>query len=96
MGGTVPFGYRSESRELFIQGDEAVIIKSLFQLYIQHRNVRLVKHHADRLGYQSRKRVHRSGKISGGQCFSRGHIYAILSNPIYRAQIQNKDNTYPG
>jgi len=96
MGGTVPLGYRIENRKLLIQDDEVVIIESLFQLYIQHHNVRLVKLHADQLGYQTRKRVHRSGKVSGGHSFSRGHIYAILSNPIYQGKIQHKDKIYPG
>ncbi|MBZ0216107.1 MAG: recombinase family protein [Fimbriimonadaceae bacterium] len=96
MGGTVPFGYYNENRKLFMRNDEATIIKSLFQLYIRHRNVRLVKHHADQLGYQTRKRVHKSGKTSGGRFFSRGHIYTILSNPIYRGKIRHKDTIYPG
>ena len=96
MGGTIPLGYRSESRKLLIQDDEAEIIKGLFQLYVRLRNVRLVKHQADQLGYQTRKRVHRSGKTSGGHAYSRGHIYAILFNPIYQGKIQYKDKIYPG
>ena len=96
MGGSVPFGYRNKDRKLLIMEEEAAIVRTLFELYIQHHNVRLVKRHADHMGYKTRKRVHRSGKINGGQCISRGHIYAILSNPIYRGYIKHKDKTYPG
>ncbi|MBZ0214985.1 MAG: recombinase family protein, partial [Fimbriimonadaceae bacterium] len=96
MGGTVPYGYDNKNKKLFVRDDEAKIVKSLFQLYLQHRNVRLVKHYADLLGYRTRKRVHKSGKTSGGQSFSRGHIYAILSNPIYQGKIRHKDKVYPG
>ncbi|MEP1206466.1 MAG: recombinase family protein [Rhizobiaceae bacterium] len=96
MGGRVPLGYRSEDKKLLIQDDEAQTIKGLFKLYVEHRNVRLVKQRADLMGYKTRRKIDRSGTAKGGQPLSRGHIYAILSNPVYRGKIQQKDQIHPG
>jgi hypothetical protein len=36
------------------------------------------------------------GTERGGKPFSRGHLYTLLSNPIYTAQIAHKGQLYPG
>lgn len=38
----------------------------------------------------------RSGKPRGGQSFSRGALYLILQNQVYRGQIPHRDAYYPG
>lgn len=96
MGGTVPFGYRNQDRQIFIRDDEATTIRKLFVLYLQYKNVRRVKREADRLELNTRIRMNKSGKITGGKSFYRGHIYAILNNPLYIGRIQHKDNIYKG
>src|SRR5207302_3755078 len=37
-----------------------------------------------------------SGTERGGRSFSRGHIYHLLSNPIYIGEIAHKGQLYPG
>lgn len=96
MGGTCPFGYRNKDRKIYIVNDEAEAIRTLYNLYIELKNVRLVKAEADKLGLVSRYRTHKSGKQSGGKPFTRSNIYRILSNPIYIGQIQHKDKVYDG
>jgi site-specific DNA recombinase len=32
----------------------------------------------------------------GGHAFSRGHLYRILSNPLYAGEIDHKGQRYPG
>ena len=96
MGGTCPFGYRHEDRKLYIQEDEASIIKAIFNLYRERQNVRLVKVEADQRGYKTRLKKRKSGEVTGGKHFSRGHIYRILTNLIYIGKIQHKENIYEG
>ena len=85
MGGTCPIGYRHKDRKLYIREDEAAIVRTLFQLYLDHRNVTKVKAEADKLGFLSRQRTQRCGKSAGGKPLSRGLIYRILQNPyLYR------------
>lgn len=37
-----------------------------------------------------------SGSRSGGTPFSRGHVYQILTNPLYAGRIRHRDKVYPG
>lgn len=96
MGGTCPFGYGHKDRKLYIEDNEAKTIRSIFNLYIKLRNVRLVKSEIDQRAYKTRLRTQKSGKVVGGKPFSRGHIYRILTNPIYIGNIQHKENVYMG
>jgi hypothetical protein len=58
--------------------------------------VRRVKEEADRLGLRTKCSITANGTERGGKPFSRGHIYTVLSNPIYTGQIAHKDQLYPG
>jgi len=44
----------------------------------------------------SKIRVSRKGIRSGGQSFSRGALYELLSNPIYIGEIRHKQERHPG
>lgn len=75
---------------------DAQIIRTIYDLYDQHRNVRTVKGEADNLGLKTAIRTLSSGRLKGGTPFSFGHIYHILSNLIYAGRIRHKANVYPG
>ena len=96
MGGRVPFGYRNENRQLFIEPEEAKTLRLMFDLYLTLRNVRLVREELDRRNIFSRKYTNKSGDSAGGIPFTRGNIASILSNPVYRGKIKHKDKVYPG
>jgi site-specific DNA recombinase len=44
----------------------------------------------------SKIRVSRKGNRSGGQSFSRGALYELLSNPIYIGEIRHKQERHLG
>jgi site-specific DNA recombinase len=50
----------------------------------------------DRLRLTTGDYVAKTGRVSGGVPFSRGHLYRILSNPIYAGDIEHKGVHYPG
>ena len=54
------------------------------------------KSEVDRLGLRTKRIRTANGAERGGTSFSRGHIYRLLSNPIYIGQIAHKDQLYPG
>src|SRR4051812_17317377 len=58
--------------------------------------VRRVKEEADRLGLRTKCSTTTNGTERGGKPFSRGHLYALLSNPIYTGQIAHRGELYPG
>ncbi|MGA9253225.1 MAG: recombinase family protein, partial [Roseobacter sp.] len=96
MGGNVPLGYEADGRTLKINEEEAATIRTLYELYLEHGLIRVVKERAEGLGLRSRRRVRRAGRVSGGTPFDRGHIHHLLSNPIYAGRIRHKGQVYEG
>jgi site-specific DNA recombinase len=95
MGGNVPLGYDASERTLAINPTEAETVRRIFALYHDLGCVRRVKQEADRLELRT-KRSTTSGIERGVKPFSRGHIYGLLSNPIYTGRIAHKGELYPG
>ena len=96
MGGRVPLGYEADGRSLTINEPEADTVRQLFRLYLELGSVRAVAEEARRRGLTSKRPVVESGRRMGGLSFSRGHLYKILSNPLYRGEIAHKGRRYDG
>jgi hypothetical protein len=58
--------------------------------------VRRVKEEADRLGLRTKCSTTAKGTERGGKPFSRGHLYTMLSNPIYTGRIAHRGELHPG
>ncbi len=96
MGGNVPLGYEPDGRTLKISEPTAETILTIYDLYHHHGNIRLTKDRVDKLGLRTAVRTLSSGRIKGGAQFSFGHIYHILTNPIYAGRIRHHAEVYPG
>jgi site-specific DNA recombinase len=96
MGGVVPLGYRVEDRALHIVEDHAEIVRSLFRRYLETESVVRLQQQLDADGVRVPVRIDGSRRSTGGGLFSRGHIYKILSNPIYVGRIAHKGQVHEG
>ncbi len=96
MGGFVPTGYEPKDRSLVIIEAEADTVRTIFKLYLNLKNVRLVEAEAIRLNLMTKAYVSATGRKTGGRPFSRGHIYRVLSNPLYIGEVDHKGTRYPG
>ena len=96
MGGAVPLGYDAVNRKLRINAEEAKTVRLLFELYLKLGSVRQLQEECQRLGLRTKLRTMLDGRRSGGTAFSRGHLYLILSNPIYIGRIPHKGRSYEG
>ncbi len=96
MGGPVHLGYDVKDRKLVATRIEADAVDRIFRLYVELGTVRRLQDELDRLGIVTKRRVHKSGKRTGGKPFSRGNLYQLLANPIYIGRIPHKGETYPG
>jgi hypothetical protein len=92
----VPLGYDSIDKKLVVNGAEAEIVQTLFGLYLQYASVRRVKEEADRMGLRTKMRKPNNSVRGGGERFTRGHIYKLLSNPIYVGEIAHKGERFSG
>ncbi|WP_372929252.1 recombinase family protein [Methyloceanibacter sp.] len=96
MGGLPPLGYDVRDRKLVINKDEAQTVLHIFKRYIDLRSVRALKAELDSAGICSKHRTCKDGTVYGGRKLSRGALYLMLQNRIYRGQITHKGNAYPG
>jgi DNA invertase Pin-like site-specific DNA recombinase len=96
MGGVIPLGYRAENRALHVVEDQAEIVRSLFQRYLEALSVVRLKQRLDAEGFRLPVRLAGAGRSTGGSPLSRGHIYKILSNPIYIGRIGHKGQVHEG
>jgi len=96
MGGAVPLGYRVENRALHLVEHEAEFIRSLFRRYLEIGSVVRLKTVLDEEVVTSPVRISRAGRRTGGVPMSRGHLYWILSNPIYIGRLRHKGQIHTG
>ena len=96
MGGIAPLGYEVTDRKLTVFPEEAATVRLIFRRYLELGSVRLLKQELEQTGIRSKQRVRRDGSRTGGQPFSRGALYALLSNPIYIGEIAHKEARYAG
>ena len=96
MGGTPPLGYEPDGRTLAIVDEHATLVRDIYRRYLETGNVRLVADQLDRETILSPIRARKSGTTFGGCRFTRGQIYAILSNPIYIGEIRHRGKRYTG
>jgi DNA invertase Pin-like site-specific DNA recombinase len=96
MGGFVPVGYVKRDRSLAIDEQEAATVRLIFRRYNDLKSVRLLKQDLDRGGLVSKIRTGKNGLRMGGKPYSRGKLYKLLSNPIYKGEIRHLKACHPG
>jgi DNA invertase Pin-like site-specific DNA recombinase len=96
MGGVPPLGYEARDRGLVVVDSEAEIVRCIFRRYAELGSVRLLKEELEAQGITSKCRTSASGRFRGGKPFSRGALYLMLQNRIYRGEIVHKERSYPG
>jgi len=96
MGGIPPLGYRVHDRKLVVIESEAEIVRIIFRRYAELGSVRLLKDEFEARGIKSKSWTSASGRRVGGKPFSRGALYLILQNRLYRGEIVHKGQSHPG
>ena len=96
MGGWVPIGYDRKDRTLTINEVEALTVRTIFDLFLKLKNVQRVQTELVRLNLRTKPYATPRGRAVGGLSFARGHIYKILSNPLYIGEIEHRGVRYPG
>ena len=96
MGGLPPLGYDVRDHKLVVNQAEARTVLHSFGRYVELRWGRALKVELDAAGIRSKHRTFADGTIYGCHKLSRGALYLMLQNRIYRGEITHKGNTYPG
>lgn len=83
---SVPLGYDVKDRKLVVNEAETPTVRMIFQRYGE----------LDRADIVSKRREGARGALCSGRSFSRGALYLMLQNRLYRGQFAYKDEIYPG
>lgn len=86
MGGNVPLGYQVDDRKLVVQPEEAERVRHIYRRYLALGTVQ-------RLGQDL---AHDGHLGKSGQPLTRGALFHLLQNRIYRGEIAHKAAVYPG
>src|SRR5262245_27327299 len=65
-------------------------VRSIFRGYAELGSVRLLRDALEARGIKSKSWTSAAGRLIGGKPFSRGALYLILRNRIYRGEIVHK------
>jgi len=96
MGGLPSLGYDVQNRKLVVNDGEALTVIHIFRRYVELRSVGALQAELDAEGIRSKRRTLADGTLYGGQKLSRGALYLMLQNRIYRGEITHKGDAYPG
>ncbi len=96
MGGLPPLGYDVVERKLVVNASEARSVRTIFTQYVETRSVAGLIARLQTHGITSKVRSYENGQTSGGRAMSRGALYALLKNRIYRGEATHKGRVYEG
>lgn len=96
MGGPVPMGYLVKDRRLVINEVEAAAVRKIFSLYLEVGDVPALLNRMEAEDIVTPLRQSRGGRSSGSKSFTRGHIYKLLSNPLYIGRVRHRSASHPG
>ena len=94
LGGITPFGYDLVDKKLFINEEEAKVVRLIFEQYKLHQSELYVVNLLKEKGIKAKLRTTNHGRISPE--FTHARINIILRNPVYMGKIRHKDQIYEG
>jgi DNA invertase Pin-like site-specific DNA recombinase len=96
MGGMVPLGYDLKDRQLIKNEGDVETVTFIYRRYLQLGSVNALREDLETSGIRSKTWTSRGGRAKGGVVISRGGLFYILRNRLYRGEIIHGDKTYPG
>jgi site-specific DNA recombinase len=96
VGGMVPLGYKLKDGKLLIVEEEAELVRTIFQQYLELGSVnRLVVDLRER-GFRTKIRLLSTGATRGGILFTQGPLFYMLRNRFYIGEVLYKNEICPG
>jgi site-specific DNA recombinase len=96
MGGTPPIGYELKAKKLLVNKTQAQVVRHIFRRYAALKSVAKLCRELKVQSYRTKPFTSSAGRSYGGKPFTRGHLYRILQNRVYRGEVNHKDATHRG
>src|SRR5436309_4166931 len=87
-----------EAGEAFVksQQHEAVRVRAIFDLYLQHEALLPVVKELEARGWTNKRWVTRAGHDRGGDGFTKTSLHRLLTNVAYAGKVRYKDEVHDG
>jgi site-specific DNA recombinase len=97
-GGMPLLGYDvgPQGSKLLVNEDEAVRVRAIFDLYLEHQSLLPVVQELERRGWVNKRWQTRKGHERGGSPFTRTSLYRLLTNVAYVGKIRYKTEVHHG
>jgi site-specific DNA recombinase len=97
-GGTPLLGYDLDPRgtRLVVNEDEAVRVRAIFELYLQHEALLPVVKELAARGWTTKRWRTRAGRERGGEGFTKTNLHRLLTNPTFVGKVRHRGEVYPG
>jgi site-specific DNA recombinase len=96
-GGHPILGYDVDAnKKLLVNADEAVRVRAIFELYLQHESLLAVVQELAGRGWVNKRWTTRKGHERGGQPFTTTSLYRLLTNVAYIGKVRYKQETHAG
>jgi site-specific DNA recombinase len=97
-GGHPILGYDVDPKgfRLVVNEAEAVRVRAIFDLYLEHESLLPVVRELERRGWANKRWTTRKGRERGGQPFERTSLYRLLTNVAYIGKVRYKDEIHDG
>jgi DNA invertase Pin-like site-specific DNA recombinase len=96
MGGVPPMGYDVVDKRLVVNEADAATIRRVFALYLEEGTVPALIDRLKREDIRTAARYSAKGKHYGNRHFTRGHLYKLLTSPIYIGRVPHKTTSHGG
>ena len=97
-GGRPVLGYDVDPHgsKLLVNPAEAVQVRAIFALYIEHRGLIPVVQELTRRGWINKRWVTRKGHARGGRAFTKTSLHQLLTNVTYAGNVKYKTEVHTG
>lgn len=97
-GGMPLLGYDVDPRgsKLIVNEDEAVRVRTIYELYLEHRSLLAVIQELENRGWLNKRWVTRKGTERGGKTFTKSSLHKLLTNVTYVGKLRYKDEVHEG
>src|SRR5262249_47181800 len=97
-GGMPRLGYDVDPqlKKLVVNEEEAVRVRAIFQLYLEHQALRPVVQELERRGWVNKRWVSRKSGPRGGRPFTKPRLYELLTNVLYIGKVKHKNEVHDG
>jgi site-specific DNA recombinase len=98
IGGHPLLGYDldRERSKLVVNDDEAIQVRAIFELYLQHQSLLPVVRELYQRDWRCKTWTTKAGKERGGAEFDRTSLHRLLTSVLYTGQVPYKGQLYPG